>query len=419
MLKFKQHTSNILSPQEPSSRIKLDKNQYDYQSQQIFQLSLKKKVGITLILILILSAFSYTLFALDHQKKLNNSFFSQKITKINNSSIPNQILYTDSQGIRVTGNQLRKDGSLFIPHGFNMVGVLSPPGCTNAIGTTARNHFGQAEMNAAKQWHANILRFQVSQTGLSTTNSSKLSQYITQIEHSVALARSNGFVVILSMQDQGISCGKAHPLPNAATVTAWNNLAPHFAKDPYVIFELFNEPQNDTTTNGWDQWLNGGNLPLANDGTTSVGHQTLVTDIRSLGANNVIIADGAGFAEKLQGIPMLQDIRSGRGIAYAVHPYTYTEKSEQTAWNTRFGYLTATVPVIATEWHYKLNQCGTKAQTLAPTFLSYLQSHHIGILAHAFDVPGFIITGWSWAPTTCGASGSGPGSLIKNFFLSN
>ena len=419
MRENQQETSSDLSQTESSSEIKFNEPNNNHQTQKFSPTSKKKIAGIALLLVLIISAFSYLLFTLDHQQKFTMQSSSQKTTQTNISSIPNQGTYTASQGMRVTKNQLRKDGSLFIPHGFNMIGVLAPPGCNQRLSIIAKEHFGQTEMTAAKQWHANILRFQISQSGLSTTNSSKLSQYITQIEHSVSLARANGFVVILSMQDQHLGCGIAHPLPNAATVTAWQHIAPHFAKDPYVMFELFNEPQNNTTTIGWNQWLNGGSTPLSNYGSHSIGQQTLLNDIRTTGANNVVIADGAGFAEELQGIPMLQDIRSGRGIAYAVHPYTYTEKSEQTAWNTRFGYLTATVPVIATEWHYKLNQCGTKAQTLAPTFLSYLQSHHIGILAHAFDVPGFIITGWSWAPTTCGASGNGPGSLIKNFFLSN
>jgi hypothetical protein len=152
-------------------------------------------------------------------------------------------------------------------------------------------------------------------------------------------------------------------------------------------------------------------------GSDVIGHQALVNNIRTLGANNVILADGAAYSGQLQGIPMLSDTSGGRGIVYAPHTYYYTMANPASTWASRYGYLTATVPLISTEWNYMPAACGTIRETLAPTFLSYLETNHIGLLAHALDVPGTIIKDWSWTPTTCSTATSGPGITTQNYFL--
>lgn len=322
-------------------------------------------------------------------------------------------------GLSVAGNQLLRDGKPFRPRGFNMIGVLTPAWCSNGAGVTARKHFGQTELKTAiSDWHATTVRFQVSQRGLgdSSLTATQISAYLQEIQTDVALARSLGLVVILSMQDQSIGCGPAHPLPSPQTVAAWHKLAPAFANSPYVMLELFNEPQNGTTNTDWVQWRNGGSGPLANQGDPAVGLQTLVNDIRGSGARNVLIADGARYAEHLDNIKphLLTDTASGRGIAYAIHPYYYTPGP--TYWQSSYGYLLPSLAIIATEWDYKANQCGTAAETMAPTFFTWLEDHGIGMTAHAFDVIGTQIADWSWTPTQCGTAVGGSGQALKTWY---
>ena len=69
-------------------------------------------------------------------------------------------------GLHIVGAHLTKDGHDFLPRGFNMIGLLTPAWCGSGQGTTAAAHYGQAELDAAKGWNANTLRFQVSQRGL-------------------------------------------------------------------------------------------------------------------------------------------------------------------------------------------------------------------------------------------------------------
>ena len=322
---------------------------------------------------------------------------------------------SSSIGLRVDGNQLSRDGYDFLPRGFNMIGLLAPAWCKTGQGPLAASHFGQAELDAAKGWNANTLRFQVSQRGLSDPALSQevRDTYLQRVVDGVQLARSNGFAVVVSMQDQSNGCGLSHPLPSVQTVTAWNVLAPALMTDRHVMFELFNEPQVENTAANWLQWRDGGTGPTTNLGDTPVGHEALIDQLRALGAKNVLIADGLNYAGRLAGMPLLDD--ATKQLMYGVHPY-YLNNGESW-WNQQWGYLTSTVPVIATEWNFHAADCNTSKAALFQRFATYLQEHQVGLLAHAFDVPGGTITSdWSWSPTDCATAEGGSGRVTKDYF---
>lgn len=340
-------------------------------------------------------------------------------------------------GVSVSGNLLYKDGQPFIVRGFTMVGLLSPPGCNQGVGTTAFNHLNQTEMNAAKNvWKANTLRFQVSENGLSGSGfaAGEPAQYLDRIKTGVQLARSNGFVVILSLQDQSISCGPARPLPVPESVAVWQNLANTFKSDPYIMFELWNEPNNGpatsrpaTTSPGydttltWPDWLNGRTTaikPTSGENWSPyipVGHQQLVNAIRATGATNVLIGNGANKGEHLENMPMLNDNLSPAQIAYSPHFYYF--QTSVTDWNTRFGYLAATKPLIITEWNMN---CGdAKQASMAQQFLDYVKSKNIGITPWGFDFMNTLISDWNYTPTSASNCSNKSGGLItKNYFNS-
>lgn len=325
-------------------------------------------------------------------------------------------------GMAISGTQLLRDGAVFVPRGFNMIGALTPAWCNQGSGVQARTHYGTTELTAAiNTWHANTIRLQVSQRGLEdpTLTADQRAAYLSAIHTDVSLARGLGLVVILSMQDQSIGCGPVHLLPSQQTVDAWNVLAPSFASSPYVMFELFNEPQNTDSAAAWEQWRIGGTTPITtadNLGDAPVGFQTLVNTVRAAGAKNVVLADGALHAEHFDGLAshLLTEQTGGHGIGYAFHPYYYTPGT--TYWQNSWGYLAATRFIIATEWDYQSDDCGTTAQSLAPAFLTWLEGKHIGMTAHAFDVLGTQVADWSWTPTQCGTASGGSGADLKAWF---
>ncbi len=323
---------------------------------------------------------------------------------------------TSDPGLGVSGNLLLRDGEPFLPRGFNMIGLLTPAWCDRAVGIAARDHFGPEELAAAASWSADTLRFQVSQRGLADPDLAEADRaaYLASVVERVGVARAAGFVVIVSMQDQFYGCGDVHPLPSAATVDAWTALVPELMADPYVAFELFNEPRNEADAAGWAQWRDGGESPDTNLGDGAVGHQGLVDHVRELGATNLLIADAARLGERTTGMPRLTD-PLGR-VAYGIHPYYYSRGPSW--WDQHYGDAAAEVPLIATEWNYLPAECGTAHHQLAPDLLDYLRRHHIGVMAHAFDIPRTTVADWSWTPTECGTAVGGSGQVLRTWFES-
>jgi len=332
-------------------------------------------------------------------------------------------------GLKVSGPNLTRNGVQFVPRGFTMIGALAGPGCTSPDTALAQSYFNAAELaTLAGTWHANTVRFQVSQRALSDPDPALVTQYLATVAQAVGFARAAGLVVILSMQDQPLSCGPGHDFPSAETQSAWDALAPVYSGAPDVMYELFNEPHDVNTVKpppllplsaaSWAQWLNGGSAPDPDRGGT-VGHQQLLQHVRGLGVRNVILADGLNWAGVLPGpnqlAPLLRDTMKPANLAYSVHPYYF--ESNLADWEFRFGALSGSVPVVATEWNYKVSDCGTKKKDMAPGFLTYLSDRGIGVLGMGADlkVGLTLMADWTYAPTFCGAGPDGPGAAFRNY----
>lgn len=322
--------------------------------------------------------------------------------------------------VRLVGGHLERDGVPWVPRGATFLAVLAPDGVSHGITTTAASWFGPSELAAARAWGMDVVRFQVSQPGLDPQDSLHSDSYRDRVVAAVALARSSGFSVILSMQDQDLAGGNADPQPSAATARAWDVLAGLYGTDSGVLFELFNEPQNAPDDAGWRLWRDG-------DGTaTAVGHQALVSRLRADGAGNVLLADGARFAHVLTGVPELDDPLGQTG--YAVHPYLWKETQQPDSWDAAFGFAVDRVgdplTVVATEWNAwsDTGACKPEWGTNAPLLVQYLRAHGIGLIGWPFDAPGYLVTGSTWTPTvltnfSCSTAHLGAGTLIRDEFL--
>jgi chitodextrinase len=334
-------------------------------------------------------------------------------------------------GITLSGNEFLLNGQPFVPRGFNSIALLNSPWCSNSATSAAANNFTSTELaTAMSSWNANTLRFQVSQPILAGADG---AAYAQQIQAGVGMALAAGFVVIVSMQDQSLACGPAEPLPSQETEAAWTALISNttLGSSPDVMFEVFNEPQNSPVASvitnpqqqTWPDWLSGGRAIEPSAGQTwapytPVGHQELVDYLRNtLKVSNVLIADGASFAESLAGVPILSDPGSSYQIAYAVHPYNYT--SGQSDWNTRWGYLAGSDALIATEWDYPASGCGRTQQTLAPAFLTYMRGGvNVGVLGQALDIfSGRLMADTLLDPTQCGTASPGSGYDFRTDYI--
>ncbi len=317
--------------------------------------------------------------------------------------------------VRVESNRLVRNGRPFVPRGFSMVGLLSPTQ-TGTAGTAGR-HYGQRELDAAKAWKANTLRFQVSQRGFDPRDSLYSDAYIRRVRDGVALARKNGFVVILSMQDQSYSGGDATPMPEPQTLRSWGELTKYFNHDLEILYELWNEPMVKDSADEWKLWRNGGTWK----GQTVIGHQQLLECVRSSGARNVLIAEGTRVGKSFIGCPGLDDPL--RQLAYGIHPYLTHPIKNPASWDRTFGDWAKKYPVVCTEWGANSGSPFAQPEwpALSSKLLEYLKAHDIGQIAWSFDIIGTLIRDWDWTPTSfegyvVGVKGCGPGELVKRHF---
>ncbi|HEV2412924.1 MAG TPA: Ig-like domain-containing protein [Candidatus Saccharimonadales bacterium] len=339
---------------------------------------------------------SYTIEAKATDKSGHVGTSGQESVKVDNTG-------GSSKGITVSGNQFYLNGQPFTPHGFNSIALLYSKWCAQPQTASAHNSLGTAELDKAKNvWYANTLRFQVSQPILASSNG---ATYAKQIEADVNTVRQAGFIVDISMQDQHFACGPAMALPGNETENAWKTLInnTNLKQDPDIIFELFNETQNQPVTTpstkptiwNWPDWQNGGRQisdsksPARWGPYTPIGMQDLVNYLRGpLGVNNVLLADGAQYASTLENVPLLKDPAGNNQIAYVIHPYSYAKPSN---YDARWGKLSGSHPVIATEWNCYYNK-SSNWQAETATFLNYMRTTvHVGILGHAMDTGSFVV----------------------------
>jgi hypothetical protein len=304
---------------------------------------------------------------------------------------------------RVVGKHiLDSKGNIFIPYGVQLEGIdiAEPSYQTNG----ALTHLSFSQVQAARDfWHSNTVSMKVSSTVL-FDQSPYNKGYLSVIDQTVHWANQLGMNILLTLQYEG-NGNSNQPMPTQDALQFWDFFSKHYASNPRVFFDIFNEPRtaalfNDGDTNAvWNFWQHGGTI----GGTTYIGFQQLVNIIRGNRVQNLIFADGLAAGEDIHLLP--EHTLQGCNIVYAIHPYlNATIHHTPQDWNRWFGNA-ATVgnfPVVADEWsEYQSNkgECITDAPTVVPQFLSYLRDKGIGVIGYAL-YPGTLIRGWNFEDPT-------------------
>ena len=321
--------------------------------------------------------------------------------------------------VTVDHNQLLRNGLPWTPRGVQIVGLVAPDGALSGKYVAAHQQYGYAELQAAATAHADTIRFQVSQFGLDPQGPLYSPAYVEEVANAVQTARGLGLAVIVSLQAQPPAGEPTRcPLPDAGAARAWGVLAPMFAGDGDVMFELYNEPGVAATTAGWIQWQAGGEIIFPGGSCQAVGMPALIAQIRTQAPNNVIIVPGLQGEQSLAGRMRITDPahRDDPQLAYGVH---YPSLSRGVAyWDKTFGTTSASVPVIVTEWDgNSTTNCVPDTPAVATLLLDYLASKRIGIVGFAFDLPGTIVADSAFTPTSyaafaCGVPNGGPGQTL-------
>jgi len=283
-----------------------------------------------------------------------------------------------AQDITIRGTSFFKNNAPWLPKGITVEGFNEPQTlrAANKIATEARGYYAPAELSAMRRvFGADIVRLQVSQPGLDPQSPIHDAAYARELLGAVKLARSSGFVVILSMDAQAENGLPNLPcMPDQSTVRAWQTLAPTLIHDPGVMFELYNEPCKQSNPQTQSEWAQG--------------MQASINALRSLGATNILLMDGLWWARTTNGLfPLVRDTMPNR-LALAVHPYLAKGAFQNPQqWRNHFGESASHYPMIATEWNVGPSHGCVDSTTpqLAVELLRYLESLHVGLIAWAID----------------------------------
>ncbi|MGA2171861.1 MAG: cellulase family glycosylhydrolase [Sedimentisphaerales bacterium] len=123
------------------------------------------------------------------------------------------------------------------------------------------------------------------------------------------------------------------------TTQFWQYMAPKFANDSHVIFELFNEPNNDVGSDD-DDWC-----------SVRTDMQTWVDLVRSYAPNNLILVAGASYSQNIgpaANYPLLGD-----NIAIVSHIYPGHWLSGSSWYVDNINQCLTVYPVFMSEWGFR------------------------------------------------------------------
>ncbi len=176
----------------------------------------------------------------------------------------------------------------------------------------------------------------------------------------------------------------------------WRFMAPKFANNPYVIYEVFNEP---ILPDDWATWKN----TIA---------QPAVNLIRSLAPNNLVLVGGPYWSSHIAGAAT--DPIVGSNVAYVAHIY-----SNQTAamWEQRYGAVINQFPLFITEWGFETGGTEGGDINFGQEFEAWMSLHGLSWTAWSFDTlwgPKMFNPDW-----TLKESPAGMGTFVRDLLYYN
>jgi len=152
----------------------------------------------------------------------------------------------------------------------------------------------------------------------------------------------------------------------ATTSEFWTYMAPRFANDSHVIFELFNEPINDIdgdwifNSNDTTDWL-----------SVRTDMQTWIDIVRTYAPNNLILAAGAFYSQLIG--PAAAYPLTGNNIAMVSHIYPghWCDSYWSSSYQNQITTCATVYPVIMTEWGFSQSNHPDPGDLLNGTITEY------------------------------------------------
>jgi hypothetical protein len=311
--------------------------------------------------------------------------------------------------VSISGRQLLKDGEPWTPRLMPIVGTAVPQAlessnCIMPALQIARENLSERTFRALQSLGADSVRITVTEGGFDPASREYDPGYAADVVHWVKYARSLGLNVVLTMKPLISKCVPTSTLPDESTANAWRILAPRFANDHGVLFEVFTEPNSSIDS------ANGGE-PGADDWQAwQTAFDTLIAEIRRTGARNVLIIQGLVAGKVFREEFPVTDAYGN--YMYGIHVYFNARIpfNSPHGWDRYFGNFCRQSghPCLITEWQDSGKPtpeghpvgCNGNAPQQAQSLIDYAMRNRWGIGAWAFDFPNTVMVGSSLTQPT-------------------
>ena len=267
---------------------------------------------------------------------------------------------------------------------------------------------------AIEEWHGNILRLEVRDdfwNGTAPGQADGGAGYRALVDAAVTFAANRGVYTMLDLH--------RYRAVRPEHVGFWKEAATIYMNHPAVLFDLFNEPHGIS----WEVWRNGGFVEektkagdedaflseserkKSDRSFQSPGMQALVDAVRGVGARNVVVAGGGGWAYDLSGVTRgyaLTD-KTGNGVMYSWHVYNW-----HTGWEAAVLAAAEKYPILVGECGADVRKMGfipaeqqEDPRTWSPRFIGFVQKHRLNWTAFSFhpQATPVLITDWKFTPS--------------------
>jgi hypothetical protein len=244
--------------------------------------------------------------------------------------------------------------------------------------------------------------------------------YQRAITDYVAKINAAGMVAVLDLHwhAPGTRRTANNPMPNRDNSPRfWASVARHFKAHPAVVFELVNEPHPDgnrDTTEAWRCWRDGGTCAGVVDEATQQGYvaagmQELVDAVRSTGADQLLLAGGVQYANRLSRWLEFRPRDPLANLGAAWHVYDFNACRTRTCYDAEVAPVAAAVPLVATEVgpDQACMTCSVSSTGFSGELLDWLDARRAGYQAWAWNRwatdPHMLTSDWNGTATTWGA----------------
>ncbi len=265
----------------------------------------------------------------------------------------------------------------------------------------------QTSVAAMASWHINAVRVPLNEDcwlAINGVNAAYAgSNYRNAIVAYVDLLNENGLAAILDLHWNAPGTQSAsgqQPMADADHASAfWSSVAATFKSNGSVIFDLYNEPY----VTSWTCWRDGGSASACGTSFAIAGMNSLISAVRSSGAQNVVMAGGLAYSNDLSQWLAYKPTDTTGNLAASWHVYNFNTCDTSSCYTNTIVPVSNSVPVIVGE--IGENDC---AHGFIDSLMGWLDGNATSYLGWAWNAdfdckngPG-LISDYSGTPTGYG-----------------